>query len=107
MQKHGIPATALRGAIRRRHGRRLVVLVVGMALIAAGVALLVLPGPGVLVVFAGLAVLSTEFPAAQRAKRWLGRKAKRTYGRMRGGAHHGQPPSEGGDPTSPLVPPTY
>jgi len=91
----------------RRHGRRLVVLVVGMALIAAGVALLVLPGPGVLVVFAGLAVLSTEFPAAQRATRWLGRKAKRTYGRMRGGAHHGQPPSEGGDPTSPLVPPTY
>ncbi|CAN5779050.1 hypothetical protein BH24ACT14_BH24ACT14_11880 [soil metagenome] len=91
----------------RRHGRRLAVLVVGLVLIATGVALLVLPGPGVLVIFAGLAVLSTEFSAAQRAKRWLGRKAKRAYGRMRGGAHHGQPPSEGGDPTSPLVPPTY
>lgn len=91
----------------RRHARRIVILVVGMTLIVAGVALLVLPGPGLLLIFAGLAVLSTEFPAARRAKRWLGRKARRTYGRMRGGAHHEQPPSEGGDPSSPLVPPTY
>ena len=91
----------------RRHGWRLLVALVGVALVAVGVALLVLPGPGALLIFAGLAVLSTEFAAARRAKRWLGRKLKRTYGRMRSGARVARPPGEGGDPTDPLVPPTY
>jgi hypothetical protein len=35
-------------------------------LIAAGIVLLVLPGPGLLVMALGLAVLATEYPAAQR-----------------------------------------
>lgn len=46
--------------------RKPVVTLVGVALIAAGVALLVLPGPGLLVMALGLAVLATEYPAAQR-----------------------------------------
>ena len=42
------------------------VTVVGMALVAGGLALLVLPGPGILLVAAGLAVLATEYVWAQR-----------------------------------------
>jgi uncharacterized protein (TIGR02611 family) len=46
--------------------RRPVVTLVGVALIAAGIVLLVLPGPGLLLMALGLAVLATEYPAAQR-----------------------------------------
>ncbi|MDQ1484351.1 MAG: hypothetical protein QOJ62_44 [Actinomycetota bacterium] len=38
----------------------------GAALVAIGLMLLVLPGPGLLVLFAGLGVLSTEYPAVRR-----------------------------------------
>jgi hypothetical protein len=38
----------------------------GGVLVIAGVALLVLPGPGLLLVLAGLLVLATAFPAARR-----------------------------------------
>ncbi|MEP7765389.1 PGPGW domain-containing protein [Sanguibacter sp. 25GB23B1] len=40
--------------------------VVGAVLILAGLAMLVLPGPGLVTMFAGVAVLSTEFPWASR-----------------------------------------
>ena len=46
--------------------RRPVVTLVGVVLIAVGIVLLVLPGPGLLVMAVGLAVLATEYPAAQR-----------------------------------------
>ncbi|PFG34776.1 PGPGW domain-containing protein [Sanguibacter antarcticus] len=39
---------------------------VGTVLVLAGLAMLVLPGPGLVVMFAGVAVLSTEFPWASR-----------------------------------------
>ena len=39
---------------------------VGTVLVLAGIAMLVLPGPGLVVLFAGVAVLSTEFPWASR-----------------------------------------
>jgi uncharacterized protein (TIGR02611 family) len=49
------------------HGvKRIGVLVVGLALLAVGVVLLVLPGPGLLVIAAGLALLATEFAWARR-----------------------------------------
>ena len=38
----------------------------GGVLVIAGVALLVLPGPGLLLVLAGLLVLATAFPAVRR-----------------------------------------
>lgn len=47
-------------------GKRIAVFAVGVALVACGVALLVLPGPGLLVIIAGLAVLATEFAWAER-----------------------------------------
>ena len=48
-----------------RNGKRIAVFVVGVALLAAGLAMIVLPGPGLLVIIAGLAVLATEFAWAE------------------------------------------
>ena len=50
-----------------RHTIRLVVLVAGTAVVGAGVAMLVLPGPGILVVLFGLVILATQFVWAERA----------------------------------------
>lgn len=49
-----------------RSTKRILVLAIGLALVAGGLAMLVLPGPGILVVIAGLAVLATEFVWAER-----------------------------------------
>lgn len=48
--------------------RRIVVGVVGTTVVLLGVALLVLPGPGLIVIPAGLAILALEFAWARR---WL------------------------------------
>lgn len=53
-----------------RGARRIAVFVVGATLLFFGVLLLVLPGPGLLVVFLGLTVLATEFVWARL---WLRR----------------------------------
>jgi hypothetical protein len=49
-----------------RQLKRVVATVGGGLLVVLGVAMLVLPGPGLLVVLAGLVVLSTEYPAVGR-----------------------------------------
>jgi uncharacterized protein (TIGR02611 family) len=46
--------------------RRIVVPVVGVLLLCVGAALLVLPGPGLVVLLAGVAVLSLELKWARR-----------------------------------------
>lgn len=46
--------------------RKAAVAVAGSALILAGVAMLVPPGPGVAAILAGLGLLCTEFPKARR-----------------------------------------
>ena len=46
--------------------KRLVVICVGFTLCGAGLMMLVLPGPGILVVFIGLVVLATEYTWAER-----------------------------------------
>ncbi len=46
--------------------KRFAVTIVGVALLALGVAMMVLPGPGILVIVAGLAVLATEYVWARR-----------------------------------------
>jgi uncharacterized protein (TIGR02611 family) len=45
---------------------RAVVAVLGFAIMIAGIVLIPLPGPGWLIVFAGLALLATEFAWAER-----------------------------------------
>jgi tellurite resistance protein TerC len=61
-----------RGQITYRWARRIAVALVGGTVLAIGVALLVLPGPALVVIPLGLAILSVEFAWARR---WL-RKAK-------------------------------
>jgi hypothetical protein len=50
-----------------RSSRRIAVSVVGGAFVVGGLALLVLPGPGVLVVAVGFAILGTEYAWAAMA----------------------------------------
>ncbi|MER7764815.1 TIGR02611 family protein [Streptomyces sp. NPDC097619] len=50
------------------------VFIVGLAVVAAGVSMLVLPGPGWVVIFAGMAIWATEFVWAQLVLRWTKRK---------------------------------
>lgn len=53
-----------------RVAKRIVVFVIGVTLLLVGVCLLVLPGPGLLVLFLGLTVLAGEFVWARH---WLQR----------------------------------
>jgi tellurite resistance protein TerC len=56
--------------------RRLLIALLGSTVILIGIAMMVLPGPAVLVIPAGLAILATEFAWARhvlkRVKRQLG-----------------------------------
>jgi tellurite resistance protein TerC len=58
-----------------KQARRLAVLVLGSGVILVGTAMLVLPGPGTLVIAAGLALLGTEFFWARRILQRLKREA--------------------------------
>ena len=46
--------------------RRLIIIVIGFTVLAAGVAMIVLPGPAVVVIPVGLAILATEFIWARK-----------------------------------------
>ncbi|ARF54436.1 TIGR02611 family protein [Streptomyces gilvosporeus] len=50
------------------------VFLLGLAVVVAGVIMLPLPGPGWLVIFAGMALWATEFVWAQLVLRWTKRK---------------------------------
>jgi len=58
-----------------RQARRIAVLVTGTAVLAVGLVMLVTPGPAVVVIPLGLAILATEFEWARRALRELRRRA--------------------------------
>ena len=60
-----------------RHAKRILLEVVGWTLIVAGIAALVLPGPGLLMLFAGLVVLSQQYEWAERRLEPVERMAKR------------------------------
>jgi len=55
-----------RTAAAARAGKRVVLEVVGWTLVVAGIAALVLPGPGLLGIFAGLVILSQQYEWAER-----------------------------------------
>jgi uncharacterized protein (TIGR02611 family) len=66
---HDHPAVAPFKAVAlfiKRSGKRIAVTIVGFAVLLAGVAMLVLPGPGIVVIIAGLAILATEYVWAER-----------------------------------------
>ena len=60
---------------------RLVILVVGCTVVGIGVAMIVLPGPAVVVIPAGLAILASEFLWARRLLDRV--KAKINFDRFR------------------------
>lgn len=57
--------------------KRLAVAVIGGTAVVLGALLLVLPGPGWLLIFAGLAILGTEFVWARRLLQRARREARR------------------------------
>ena len=65
-----------------RTARRIVIAVIGATLTAIGVVLLVLPGPGFLVIAAGISVLASEFVWARSFLRNAREKVSRLRSRM-------------------------
>lgn len=63
--------------------RKIAVAAAGGSLIVAGVAMLVLPGPGIVAILAGLGLLGTEFPRARRMSRRLNTYARTAWHTMR------------------------
>ena len=51
-----------------RYARRIAILIVGMTVLLIGIAMIILPGPALVVIPVGLAILATEFAWARR---WL------------------------------------
>lgn len=49
-----------------RSAKRLMILIVGFAVLLAGIAMLALPGPGMLVIILGLVILAQEFAWAEK-----------------------------------------
>jgi tellurite resistance protein TerC len=64
-----------------RHVRRVIVLVVGLTVLAIGVAMIVLPGPATVVIPAGLGILAIEFTWARRLLDQLKKQGSRVLGR--------------------------
>ena len=64
--------------------RRVVVLIVGGAILLTGLVMLVTPGPGLVVILVGLATLASEFPWARRLLTRV-REEAGTRGRQAGG----------------------
>ncbi|MFE9441661.1 TIGR02611 family protein [Streptomyces sp. NPDC006602] len=50
------------------------IFVIGLAVVALGIVMLPLPGPGWVVIFGGMAIWATEFVWAQLVLRWTKRK---------------------------------
>jgi uncharacterized protein (TIGR02611 family) len=66
-----------------RNSKRVAITIVGFVLIIGGSLLLVLPGPGMLVIIAGLAVLGTEYMWARRALEMAKQKAREAADKVR------------------------
>jgi hypothetical protein len=66
--------------------QRIGVLLAGSILFLAGIALLVLPGPGVPLIIAGLALLGTQFTWARRASAWVRERFNAAIAALKPGA---------------------
>lgn len=63
--------------------RRVVVTVIGSVVLLAGIVMLVTPGPGLVGIAAGLAILGTEYDWAQRALLQVRRRSRAAYDKAR------------------------
>ena len=59
------------------YAKRIVLEVLGWTLVIGGIAALILPGPGLLMLFGGLAILSQQYEWAERRMRPVEVRAKR------------------------------
>ena len=66
-----------------KQARRLVIAVTGFTVLIVGIAMIVLPGPAILLIPAGLGILATEFIWAGR----LLKKAKSMFSKIRTGGN--------------------
>ncbi len=64
--------------------KKLVVAVIGFTVLALGIIMLVTPGPAVIVIPVGLAILGTEFLWARKLLRKMKEEAGKMGSRMRG-----------------------
>jgi hypothetical protein len=78
----GLSLAEEHGMSLKRLARKFGVTVGGGVLLLAGVAMLVLPGPGILVIIAGLAVLATEYAWAKRPLDAMRDRARRLRERV-------------------------
>lgn len=78
-------------------GRKLVVTVVGTTIIALGVAMIVLPGPAIVVIPLGLGILGIEFAWARRYLRNVKERSSDALDRLLGTPASQGPPA----PTQP------
>lgn len=80
-----------------RNARKIVIGIVGATVILLGIAMLVLPGPGLVTMLIGLTILAAEFAWARRwlkhARDFAGDAARRV--RRRGWTVRGDPPPDG------------
>jgi putative transmembrane protein PGPGW len=80
-----------------RRLKAIITTVFGFTLLAIGAAMLVLPGPGLVVIAFGLVVLSAEFVWAQRALDRMKDQAQKVRERW-GPSTSGNPPGKPSDP---------
>lgn len=88
-----IPYKSIDGIVRLtlKQARRLVVLVVGLTVVLAGVAMIVLPGPAFLVIPAGLAILAIEFVWARTLLKHVKQRAQNMTDAVRRGMYGAGP----------------
>lgn len=72
------------GKVRRRGAaRKAIVAVIGSTVVVVGIALIVLPGPAVVVIPLGLTILATEFLWARRLVRRIRQDTSQLLGRWK------------------------
>ncbi|MEW6252361.1 MAG: PGPGW domain-containing protein [Planctomycetota bacterium] len=67
--------------------RKVVIVIAGTLVVMIGAVLLFFPGPGLLVILAGLAILATEFVWAARVLHGVKRRARNAVQKMRNAAN--------------------
>jgi len=72
-----------RGVASSRTLRKVAFGVAGLSVLAVGVGMIFLPGPAVVVIPLGLAILAREFPWAKALLDWLKRMVVRAVARLR------------------------
>jgi len=63
--------------------RKPLVFIIGLVIVIVGIILLPLPGPGWVIIFAGLAVLATEFAVARQVRDWLVKQLEQGFSKLK------------------------